>query len=101
MFFVAGSHRDISTLSAAEASDVIGMAWADDVSFDDIRRKYGLPEKEVIFLMKKSLKPSSYRLWRKRVTGRKTKHDARLRIEARQNKNIQFLLAEAAGEEDL
>lgn len=100
MFFAAGYHRDMATLTEAEVNDIIGMAWADDVSFDDIRRKYGLPEKEVIFLMKRSLKPSSYRLWRKRVTGRKTKHDARLRTEGRQSNSIQFLLAEAAAEEE-
>lgn len=95
MTFSASHHRDLSSLTAMEVNDIIGMAWADDVSFDDIRRKYGLLEKEVIALMKKSLKPSSYRLWRRRVTGRKAKHDARLRPEGRENNSLQALLAAA------
>ena len=95
----AGHNENILTLNEADISDIIGMAWADDISFDDIRRKYGVAEKEVIGLMKKSLKPSSYRLWRKRVTGRKAKHDAKLRPEGRQNNSLQALLAEAYTEE--
>ena len=54
--------------------DVIGMAWADRISFDEIRKKTGLNEKEVIKLMRKKLKKKSYILWRKRVRGRITKH---------------------------
>jgi len=54
--------------------DVIGMAWADRISFDEIRKKTGLNEKEVIKLMRKRLKKKSYILWRKRVRGRVTKH---------------------------
>ena len=54
--------------------DVIGMAWRDRISFDEIKNKTGLNEKEVIKLMRKKLKKSSYILWRKRVRGRVTKH---------------------------
>ena len=54
--------------------DVIGMAWADRVSFEEIKKKTGLSEKEVITIMRKSLKRKSYILWRKRVKGRLTKH---------------------------
>jgi len=54
--------------------DVIGMAWRDKISFDEIKKKTGLNEKEVIKLMRKKLKKSSYILWRKRVRGRVTKH---------------------------
>ena len=54
--------------------DVIGMAWRDRISFDEIKKKTGLNEKEVIKLMRKKLKKSSYILWRKRVRGRVTKH---------------------------
>ena len=54
--------------------DVIGMAWADRVSFEEIKKKTGLSEKEVITIMRKSLKRKSYLLWRKRVRGRITKH---------------------------
>ena len=54
--------------------DVIGMAWADRISFEEIKKKTGLNEKEVIKIMRKSLKKKSYLLWRKRVRGRITKH---------------------------
>ena len=54
--------------------DVIGMAWADRISFEEIKKKTGLSEKEVIKIMRKNLKKKSYILWRKRVRGRLTKH---------------------------
>ena len=54
--------------------DIIGMAWADRVSFDEIKKKTGLSEKEVIKIMRANLKRKSYLLWRKRVRGRVTKH---------------------------
>ena len=56
-------------------SDIIRMAWADEVSFDKIKRDRGLSESEVILLMRRHLKPGSFRLWRKRVSGRVSKHD--------------------------
>jgi uncharacterized protein (TIGR03643 family) len=62
-------------------SEIIAMAWADDVSFDAIERLHGLSEKQVKSLMRAHLKPSSYRLWRKRVTGRKAKHEGRRKID--------------------
>ena len=55
-------------------NDVIGMAWADIISFEEIKKKTGLSEKEVIKVMRKNLKRKSYLLWRKRVRGRITKH---------------------------
>ena len=54
--------------------DVIGMAWADRVSFEEIKKKTGLNEKEVIKIMRTNLKRKSCLLWRKRVRGRSTKH---------------------------
>tara|TARA_Y100000590_G_scaffold301254_1_gene339630 strand:- start:281 stop:487 length:207 start_codon:yes stop_codon:yes gene_type:complete len=54
--------------------DVIGMAWADRISFEEIKKKTGLSEKEVIQIMRTNLKRKSYLLWRKRVKGRVTKH---------------------------
>lgn len=56
------------------------MAWADDVSFDKIKRDTGLAEAEVIAVMRKHLKPGSFRLWRKRVSGRASKHEKRTRL---------------------
>ena len=55
-------------------SEIIEMAWCDKTSFDDIRIITGLSEPQVILMMRKNLKPSSFRLWRKRVSGRKAKH---------------------------
>ena len=54
--------------------DVIGMAWADRISFEEIKKKTGLNEKEVVKIMRTNLKRKSYLLWRKRVRGRVTKH---------------------------
>jgi len=51
------------------------MAWEDRTSFEGIRRKTGFVEADIIKLMRRDLKPSSFRLWRKRVSGRKTKHE--------------------------
>jgi len=59
-----------------ELSRIIEMAWEDRTPFEAIEALYGLPEKEVIRVMRRSLKPASFRLWRKRVSGRKTKHRA-------------------------
>lgn len=63
-------------LSAADTSRVIEMAWEDRTPFEAIEALYGLDESAVIRLMRRNLKPGSFRLWRVRVTGRKTKHGA-------------------------
>ncbi|MEN1729267.1 MAG: TIGR03643 family protein, partial [Pseudomonadota bacterium] len=52
------------------------MAWEDRTPFEAIEATYGLKEKGVIKLMRAELKASSFRLWRERVSGRKTKHRA-------------------------
>ncbi len=74
-----GEMMDKPDTSDALISEAIAMAWADDVSFDKIREKLGLTESDTIKLMRTHLKPSSFRLWRKRVSGRKTKHAKLLR----------------------
>lgn len=61
-------------LTDREINRVIEMAWEDRTPFDAIEFQFGLTEKEVIGIMRKSLKRSSWRLWRKRVQGRSTKH---------------------------
>ncbi|MFO6422581.1 TIGR03643 family protein [Motilimonas sp. KMU-193] len=61
-----------------EISRVIEMAWEDRTPFEAIATNYGLNETATINLMRQQLRPSSFRLWRARVTGRKTKH-AKLR----------------------
>lgn len=57
-----------------DVSRVIEMAWEDRTPFEAIENLFGLSESQVIALMRKELKPSSFRLWRQRVNGRKTKH---------------------------
>ncbi len=64
-------------MKESDISRIIEMAWEDRTPFDAILDAYGLNEREVKALMKSQLKLSSYRLWRKRVTGRKTKHISR------------------------
>ena len=54
--------------------DIVGMAWSDKISFEEIEKKTGFSEKDVISFMRKTLKKSSYILWRKRVRGRPAKH---------------------------
>ena len=56
-------------------SEIIEMAWCDKTSFDAIEATTGFTEKDVIKLMRKEMKPSSFRMWRKRVSGRKAKHE--------------------------
>jgi len=52
------------------------MAWEDRTPFDAIQKSFGLSESQVIELMRSQLMRSSFALWRKRVTGRATKHSA-------------------------
>ena len=52
----------------------IDLAWSDKVSFDEIYDKTGFSESHIIKIMRNSLKASSFKVWRKRVSGRKSKH---------------------------
>lgn len=53
---------------------IIEMAWEDRTTFEAIAFQFGLKEKDVIVLMRAHMKPSSFKMWRKRMQGRKTKH---------------------------
>jgi uncharacterized protein (TIGR03643 family) len=53
---------------------IVEMAWEDRTPFAAIEAQFGLQEKDVIALMRREMKASSFKMWRKRVTGRKTKH---------------------------
>ncbi|MDA3507861.1 TIGR03643 family protein [Acinetobacter junii] len=57
-----------------DLSRIIEMAWEDRTPFEALEREYGLNESAVIKLMRQNLQASSFKLWRKRVMGRKTKH---------------------------
>lgn len=60
----------------ASLSRIIEMAWEDRTAFKTIEAQFGLNESSVIALMRKHMKPSSFRMWRKRMAGRQTKHQA-------------------------
>jgi uncharacterized protein (TIGR03643 family) len=64
-------------MDEAQISEIIAMAWDDETAFDAIERQFGLSESDIIKLMRRHMKPSSFRMWRKRVSGRKTKHENR------------------------
>jgi uncharacterized protein (TIGR03643 family) len=61
-------------LKVTDIDRIIEMAWEDRTTFEAISYQFNLKEQEVITLMRKCMKPSSFRLWRKRVQNRKTKH---------------------------
>lgn len=65
----------MKNLSERDIDRIIEMAWEDRTTFDAIRAQFGVPEKEVIKIMRREMKPSSFRMWRARVQNRKTKHE--------------------------
>ncbi|RMA78764.1 TIGR03643 family protein [Umboniibacter marinipuniceus] len=65
---------DVENLSASLMSEVVEMAWCDKTSFDDIKSQLDLSEQATIRVMRRHLKPSSFKLWRRRVSGRVAKH---------------------------
>jgi uncharacterized protein (TIGR03643 family) len=67
--------------SEKELDRIIEMAWEDRTPFEAIAIQFGLAENKVIELMRKHSKPSSFRMWRKRMKGRSAKHQS-LRKEA-------------------
>ncbi|MDB2592973.1 TIGR03643 family protein [Gammaproteobacteria bacterium] len=67
------------THQGTDIHEIIQMAWCDRTAFDDIEALTGMSESAVIKLMRRELKPSSFRLWRKRVTGRSSKHHRQLK----------------------
>ena len=66
-------------LSEQDLDRIIGMAWEDRTPFDAITQQFGLTEQGVRNLMKATLKPSSYRTWRKRVEANSALKHASLR----------------------
>ena len=61
-------------LTEQEIDRIIEMAWEDRTPFEAIQFQFGISEQETITLMRREMKPSSFRMWRARVQGRKTKH---------------------------
>jgi len=67
---------ELTPPSQADLSRIIEMAWEDRTAFEAIESQFGLNESAVIALMRRQMKPTSFRIWRKRVSGRRTKHAA-------------------------
>lgn len=60
-----------------QISEVIELAWDDKASFETIEAQTGFSEPDVIKVMRQHLKANSFKLWRRRVSGRKAKHEKR------------------------
>jgi uncharacterized protein (TIGR03643 family) len=73
---VSRVNRGSAKLTEGDISRVVEMAWEDRTSFEAIEAQFGLDESAVIDLMRVQMKPSSFRMWRKRMAGRTTKHAA-------------------------
>jgi uncharacterized protein (TIGR03643 family) len=61
-------------LTVEDIDRIVEMAWEDRTPFDAIESQFGVPEKDVIKLMRSEMKLSSWKMWRERVQGRSTKH---------------------------
>jgi uncharacterized protein (TIGR03643 family) len=67
---------NLDHLTAADIDRIIEMGWEDRTPFEAIEAQFGLAEKDVIALMRREMKASSFRMWRARMSGRSTKHQA-------------------------
>ncbi|WP_428331474.1 TIGR03643 family protein [Mucilaginibacter sp.] len=82
-------------LNAIDTDRIIEMAWEDRTPFDAIKFQFGITEQQVIALMRREMKLSSFKLWRERVQGRLTKHEklsgqAAFRFKCSRQKQISF-----------
>ena len=68
-------------LTAQDVDRIIEMAWEDRTPFEAIFAQFGLDEAAVIKLMRREMKASSWRMWRARVQGRATKHQAKSAVD--------------------
>lgn len=66
----------MSRFSPTDTDRIIEMAWEDRTPFEAIALQFSLSEKEVIAFMRSNSKPSSFKMWRKRMKGRTTKHSS-------------------------
>ncbi|MGI4866213.1 MAG: TIGR03643 family protein [Janthinobacterium lividum] len=84
-----------AALTERDIDRIIEMAWEDRTPFEAIEAQFGLAEAAVIKLMRREMKASSWRMWRARVQGRPTKHQAKsgvedARFKSKLQKNITF-----------
>ena len=66
----------LSMLSDQDTDRIIEMAWEDRTPFEAIEAQFGVTEDQVVEIMRKNLKLASWKRWRERVNGRKTKFAA-------------------------
>jgi uncharacterized protein (TIGR03643 family) len=64
----------MADLNEKDVDRIIEMAWEDRTTFDAIEAQFGISEAQVIKLMRANMKESSFKMWRKRVSNRSTKH---------------------------
>ena len=64
----------LKSLNEVQMDRIIEMAWEDRTPFEAIKLQFGIAENEVIALMRREMKPSSFKMWRERVQNRATKH---------------------------
>ena len=69
--------KALKNIDLESTNRIIEMAWEDRTPFEVIEKEFSINHGELIIIMRNNLKPSSFRLWRKRVNGRKTKHLAK------------------------
>ena len=79
-------HRPITKVKNPEPNSmspdwVVWAAWADRITFEEIKKRSGYSESDVIKIMRKNLKPSAFRLWRKRVHNTSIKHRKKFKFE--------------------
>ncbi len=60
----------LNKLSSSNIDRIIALAWEDEVPFKSIKYQYGISESDIIKIMRKNIKRSSFKMWRKRVTSR-------------------------------
>lgn len=68
------SVEEINKLTKEDTDRIIQMAWEDRTPFEAIEFQFGLKEKDVIEFMRLHSQRSSFQMWRKRMSGRITKH---------------------------
>lgn len=71
---VIEKHHTDDVFSERDMDRIIQMAWEDRTPFEAIEFQFGLKEKAVIEFMRQHSLPSSFKMWRKRMKSRKTKH---------------------------
>ena len=83
------SSKQVPKLDHRVIDRIVEMAWEDRTPFDAITLQFGLTEAEVIKLMRREMKLSSFRMWRARVQGRSTKHQALRNFKVGRNRSDQ------------